>query len=146
MNREELKAILPHREPMLLLDEVILAENGDAEGKLTITGDEYFVQGHFPGSPVVPGVILCEVLAQTCCVLLGSSCADQGLTPYFTGLDNVKFRRPVRPGDTLCTTCRITRQSGQFYFAEGEGKLEGKIAVSAKFSFALVDTNKSTGQ
>ena len=92
---------------------------------------------------MVPGVILCEILAQTCCVLLGSACADKALTPFFTGLDKVKFRRPVKPGDTLCTTCRILRQNGPFYFAEGEGTVDGQTAVSAKFSFALVDANTS---
>ena len=134
MNKEEIKKILPHREPMLLVDEVELID-GVAHGKCHIKGDEYFLQGHFPGNPVVPGVIQCEMLAQSACVLLASG-ASEGCTPLFTSLDKVKFRGQVKPGDTLETECEITRQRGQFYFAKG--KVGGKLCVSAEFSFALV--------
>ncbi|MCH5353790.1 MAG: 3-hydroxyacyl-ACP dehydratase FabZ [Acutalibacter sp.] len=136
MNRDEIKKILPHREPMLLVDEVELID-GKAHGKCHIKGDEYFLQGHFPGNPVVPGVIQCEMLAQSACVLLIGEAA--GKTPLFTGLDKVKFRGQVKPGDTLETECEILRQRGQFYFAKGVGKVNGKLCVSAEFSFALVD-------
>ena len=128
MNKEEIKKILPHREPMLLVDEVELID-GVAHGKCHIKGDEYFLQGHFPGNPVVPGVIQCEMLA---------SGASEGCTPLFTSLDKVKFRGQVKPGDTLETECEITRQRGQFYFAKGKGMVNGKLCVSAEFSFALV--------
>ena len=137
MNKEEIKQILPHREPMLLIDEVELID-GKAHGKCHIKGDEYFLQGHFPGNPVVPGVIQCEMLAQSACVLLIGEAA--GKTPLFTGLDKVKFRGQVKPGDTLETECEILRQRGQFYFAKGTGKVNGKLCVSAEFSFALVDS------
>ncbi len=139
MQREEIRKILPHREPMLLLDEVESAD-GKAHGKLHITGEEYFVNGHFPGNPVVPGVILCEILAQSACVLLGEQC--EGCTPFFTGLDKVKFRSPVKPGDTYETECEIVRQKGAFYFCKGKGTVAGKLAVSAEFSFALVPTEE----
>ena len=135
MLQEELKQILPHRDNMLLLDEAT-AEDGKAHGKLHITGDEWVLKGHFPGNPVVPGVILCEILAQSACVLLAEQCS--GCTPYFTGLDKVKFRTPVHPGDTYETECEITRSKGPFYFAKGKGFVNGKLAVSAEFSFALV--------
>ncbi len=138
MNREELKSILPHREPMLLLDAAEVTPDETAAGRYTITGDEWFLQGHFPGNPVVPGVVLCEMLAQTCCVLLGSAAAQENVTPYFTGLDKVKFRRPVKPGETLETSCRILRAKPPFYFAEGTGHVDGTLALSAQFSFALV--------
>ena len=136
MKKDEIKKILPHREPMLLIDEVELID-GKAHGKCHIKGDEYFLQGHFPGNPVVPGVIQCEMLAQSAWVLLVGEAA--GKTPLFTGLDKVKFRGQVKPGDTLETECEILRQRGQFYFAKGTGKVNGKLCVSAEFSFALVE-------
>lgn len=138
MNRDEIKNILPHREPMLLLDEATISSDDCALGKYTVRGDEFFLQGHYPGNPVVPGVIQCEILAQTCGVLMGSMEALQGSTPYFTSLDKVKFRRPVVPGETIETNCRITRSKGVFFFAEGEGRVNGELAVSCQFSFALV--------
>ncbi len=137
MNKEEIKSILPHREPMLLVDEVELID-GKARGKCHIKGGEYFLQGHFPGNPVVPGVIQCEMLAQSACVLLIGEA--KGKTPLFTGLDKVKFRGQIKPGDTLETECEITRRRGAFYFAKGVGKVNGKLCVSAEFSFALVDS------
>jgi 3-hydroxymyristoyl/3-hydroxydecanoyl-(acyl carrier protein) dehydratase len=72
MNREEIKELIPHREPMLLLDSLEIG-NGVARGQYLVRGDEWFLQGHFPGNPVVPGVILCEIMAQTCSVLLGEN-------------------------------------------------------------------------
>ena len=94
MNKEEIKKILPHRESMLLVDEVELID-GKAFGKCHIRGDEYFLQGHFPGNPIVPGVIQCEMLAQSACVLLADG-ASEGMTPVFTSLDKVKFRGMVK--------------------------------------------------
>ena len=135
MNKEEIKKILPHREPMLLVDEVELID-GVAHGKCHIRGDEYFLQGHFPGNPVVPGVILCEMLAQTSCVLIHEDLKPGQLT-LFTSLDKVRFKHPVYPGDTLETRVRLTRQKKPFYFAEGEGYVNGKLCVKAEFSFAI---------
>ncbi|HRW57984.1 MAG TPA: beta-hydroxyacyl-ACP dehydratase, partial [Oscillospiraceae bacterium] len=90
-----------------------------------------------PGNPVVPGVILCEILAQSACVLLrGETTKDK--TPMYTGLNNVRFKSPVRPGDVLETECRITKAKPPFYFAEGKGTVRGKLCVSAAFSFAIL--------
>ena len=135
MQREEIKNILPHREPMLLLDEVV-KENDIAVGHYTVRGDEFFLQGHFPGNPMVPGVILCEILAQSACVLL-EDVMREGRIPVYTGLDKVRFRSPVHPGDTIETTCRIKRAKHPFYFAEGTASVNGKVCVSAEFSFAV---------
>lgn len=137
MNQEEIKKILPHRDNMLLLDSVEL--DGDAAcGKKTIREDEWFLKGHFPGNPVVPGVILCEIIAQSTCVLLQSK-MDKNITPYFTGLDKVRFKKPVHIGDVFQTECRIIKSKGVFYWASGKGYVNGEVCVSAEFSFALIN-------
>lgn len=142
MDKEQLKELLPHREPMLLLDDAEVID-GEAIGHITITGEEFFVQGHFPGNPVVPGVILCEMLAQNCCVLLGQNEAAKGCTPMYTSLDKVRFKSPVRPGETVELKCSITRERGIFHFAHGEASVDGHLCCVADMSFALVPGEKS---
>lgn len=136
MTREEIKNILPHRDNMLLLDDVE-KRDGMAVGHYTVKGDEWFLQGHFPGNPIVPGVILCEILAQSACVLMADVMTD-GKLPVYTGLNNVKFRHPVRPRDTVETRCSIKRAKHPFYFAEGTVHVGDTVCVGAEFSFAIV--------
>ena len=145
MEREAIKKILPHREPMLLLDRVELLEEESvgetqqyAQGHYTVRGDEFFLQGHFPGSPIVPGVILCEILAQSACVLLQDT-MQEGRIPVYTGLDKVRFRVPVRAGDTVVTKCSLTGVKHPFYFGKGTLSVDGKVCVSAEFSFAITE-------
>jgi 3-hydroxyacyl-[acyl-carrier-protein] dehydratase len=137
MNREEIKEILPHREPMLLVDEVFLNEDGSATGYYTVRGDEFFLQGHFPGNPIVPGVIQCEIMAQSACVMFAERMKSQNATPLYTGLDKIRFRRSVRPGEKIQIDTRILKSAHPMYVLHGELSVEGKRCMSGDFSFVL---------
>lgn len=136
MNQEEIKAIIPHRDNMLLVQEAEVLD-GKAHAKYHVSGDEWFLKGHFPENPVVPGVILCEMMAQGACVLL-ADIATAGMTPMFTSLDKVRFKSPVRPNDTFESVSEVIKHKGVFYWCSAKGFVNGKLCVSAEFSFALV--------
>ena len=144
MNREEIKTFLPHREPMLLVDnleeEIVAGANGEitryAVGTYLVRGDEFFLQGHFPDYPVVPGVILCEMMAQSCALLLGDEIKTK--RPLYTGIDKVRFRYQVRPGDTIVLRSTITERRQSLIFAMAEAKVDGKLCCRGSLSFALV--------
>lgn len=148
MDREQLKEILPHREPMLLLDDSTVEEDEQgvrtAVGHYLVRGDEFFLQGHFPGNPVVPGVMQCEMLAQNCCVLLADDPALVGSTPYYTSLNKVRFKQPVKPGQTIELRCQVLRAKGPFRFATGTALVDGAVCCTAEFSFALVGAGRSS--
>ena len=137
MQQEEIKKILPHRDNMLLLDQ--LDKEGDiAHGQYRVRGDEWFLQGHFPGAPVVPGVILCEILAQSAAILMRESLTPETL-PMYTSMKDVRFRAPVLPGDLFETRCRITRAKHPFYFIQGEGYVGDTLCVKGEFSFGITE-------
>jgi len=138
MNIDEIEKILPHRKPMLLLDTVEKTEDGKAKATYRVKGDEFFLQGHFPNNPIVPGVIQCEIMAQACCVLICGNEEDKGKTPYFTGLNDVKFKSMVVPNDLMEIECEMEKVKVPFYFAKGTIKVNGKLATKGKFSFALI--------
>lgn len=137
MTRDEIKSVLPHREPMLLVDDIVKNDDGTVTGFYTVRGDEFFLQGHFPGMPVVPGVILCEMAAQSSCMLMADSV--KGKVTLYAGMNNVKFKNPVKPGDTAEFTCAHVRSMGPVHFIRAEGRVNGKLCMSGDFSFALLD-------
>ncbi len=139
MDREEIKKILPHREPMLLVDEAYLNDDGTATGYYTVRGDEFFLQGHFPGNPIVPGVIQCEMMAQSACILFADKMSGKGVTPVYTGLDNVKFRNMIKPGDKIRIDTKVKREFHPMYKMSGELSVDGKKCMSGDFSFALIE-------
>ncbi|MCL2434776.1 MAG: 3-hydroxyacyl-[acyl-carrier-protein] dehydratase FabZ [Lentimicrobiaceae bacterium] len=144
MNREDIKKFLPHREPMLLIDEVNVMEdeNGNSIAKATyfVTGNEYFLQGHFPGNPVVPGVILCEMMGQSAAILMKEELV--GRTPFFTGMTEVRFKRTVLQNDTLEITAYIYNRRALIFFVEAFVHARNELCASGKFTFALVDNEK----
>lgn len=136
MDREALKELLPHRGRMLLLDTA--EKNGDAAiASYTVRGNEWFLDGHFPDNPIVPGVVLLEMLAQSACVLLKDY--SVGKLPLYAGIQNARFKHPLRPGDTLQMETRITHAKPPFFFAKGVGFVEDSLCVQAEFCFALKD-------
>lgn len=135
MNRDDIMKILPHRDNMLLLDSIEEIE-GVAIGHYYVKGDEFFLKGHFPNNPIVPGVILCEILAQSACILLKDKLKKNCL-PFYTGLNNVKFRAPVKPQEEIITHCSIVREKHPFYFAKGTITVKDQLCASAEFSFCI---------
>ena len=136
MDREAIKNILPHREPMLLIDETELVDE-IAISRYTVRGDEFFLQGHFPGNPVVPGVILCEMMAQSACLLVNAE--GRKFTPYFTGLKDVKFKDKVKPGDTVTFKSQATAKRGAFYFVKSEAYVGNSLRARGELSFAVIE-------
>jgi 3-hydroxyacyl-[acyl-carrier-protein] dehydratase len=144
MNKEEIKSYLKHRDPMLLVDSVELVTEQDKEGKdvlvaygtYTVRGDEFFLQGHFPDYPVVPGVILCEMMAQSCALLLGEEIKSK--RTFYTGIDNVRFKGQVRPGDVVKTKSCIVDRRQSLIFVNAQASVDGKVCCKGDLNFALI--------
>jgi len=121
---------------MLLVDSIEV-QGESATGTYRVKGDEWFLSGHFPGMPIVPGVILCEMIAQTGSVILLAKERFKGAVPLFAGMTNVRFKRVVRPGDTLTLKAYLKRLYGEIGFGTGEAYVGNELAASLEFSFAL---------
>jgi 3-hydroxyacyl-[acyl-carrier-protein] dehydratase len=131
---------LPHRPPFLLLDEMLTIEPGvRASGRWTLTGDEWFFPGHFPGRPTTPGVLLLESLAQCGAVAVLSDPKYAGRLPLFGGVERARFRRQVVPGDMVELECEMTQLSARGGKGHGRATVDGRVAVEAELLFILAD-------
>ncbi len=132
--------ILPHREPFLFIDEILeLVPGESAHARWTLRPDTPFLVGHFPGEPIMPGVIIIEALAQTGALAALSLPENKGRLALFAGIERARFRRPVRPGETLDMTTRVIRQRGPIGEAEAVATVDGVVACQAVLRFAIVD-------
>ena len=135
---KEIEAILPHRHPFLLIDRIDELEPGlRAVGVKAVTFHEEFFAGHFPGEPVMPGVLSLEALAQVGAVAILSVEENKGKTAFFGGVDNVRFRRKVVPGDVLTLTCEIIRTRGNVGVGTALASVNGERAVTAEMTFVI---------
>jgi 3-hydroxyacyl-[acyl-carrier-protein] dehydratase len=138
LGKEELEAILPHRDPFLMIDEVIDLEPGKrAVARKTVRADEWFLAGHFPGRPIMPGVLMVEGLAQTGAVIVLTLEENRGKMVLFGGIDDVRFKRVVEPGDTLEYACELEAMRGPIGRGKIKATVDGKLAVRGTLIFAV---------
>jgi 3-hydroxyacyl-[acyl-carrier-protein] dehydratase len=142
LNLEQIKGVIPHRYPFLLLDRVtsLIPAEGKAVGFKNVSANDNFLQGHFPDMPIMPGVLQLEALAQLGGVLVGHTESGAGKIGLFTGLDNVRWRRMVTPGDRLDLEVELTYMRKSLVKMKGRASVEGQVTVEADMMFSLMPT------
>jgi len=131
LGAKEIQQIIPHRWPFLLVDKIVEMENGvRAVGIKNVSVNEPFFQGHFPGQPIMPGVLIVEALAQVGAIALLSQPENKGKIVYFAGIDSFRFRRPVLPGDTLRLEVNLTKMRGPVGKGSVKAEVEGKKSLT----------------
>jgi 3-hydroxyacyl-[acyl-carrier-protein] dehydratase len=141
MTAARIEAAIPHRLPMRLLDEIVTQDEKNIVCRKTFSADDFFVQGHFPDFPIVPGVIQCECCLQAGAILLSQFTPNEdGIVPVATRMDNVKFKKMVRPGDTVEVDVTLNENVGQAYYLTGKVMLDGKIAARLDFACSVTRT------
>lgn len=147
LNREQIKEVIPHRDPFLLIDEVIALDPGKkCIARTYIREDAFWFAGHFPGKPVTPGVLMIEMLAQTGAVCAGSLPENQGKIALFARIDKAKFKRMVLPGDVLELEVQITKLRGPIGVGKAVATVDGEVAVTAELTFAFEDREEDAGE
>ena len=135
MNRQEILAAIPHRDPFLLVDEILERSDSRIVGSKTFSGEEWFFAGHYPGHPLVPGVLLCEAAMQCGAILLSRHFAgEQEKVPVATRMNDVRFKRMVRPGEKIIMEVDLTERLADAFFLKAKVTVDGKVA--ARFDFA----------
>ena len=133
-------SVLPHREPFLFVDEITAMEAGvSAVGSWHLSGDEWFFPGHFPGRPTLPGVLMCEAIAQVGAYVVLSDEKFAGKLPLFGGLDSARFRKQVSPGDTLQLEVTLGRMSARAGKGSGKALVNGALACECELFFVIVN-------
>jgi 3-hydroxyacyl-[acyl-carrier-protein] dehydratase len=139
MSLDAIKAAIPHREPFLLIDEIVEQSDSRIVCRKRFTGDEFWYAGHYPNFPLTPGVLLCEAAMQAGAVLLSKLAAPApGGVPVATRANNVKFRNMVRPGDTIEITAELIERLADAFFLQAKVTVDGKTAVTFDFACKLV--------
>jgi 3-hydroxyacyl-[acyl-carrier-protein] dehydratase len=139
-DRAWIESVIPHREPFLFVDEVLELDPGRrVVARKRVTGDEWFFPGHFPGRPIMPGVIMVEALAQTGAVAVLSLEENRGKLALFAGIDDVRFKRIVEPGDELILTCEVESVRGPIGRGKAVARVGGELAVRGVLTFATGD-------
>ena len=130
--RETIESIIPHRPPFLLVDEIVELDPGRrVVGRLTVPADGWWFPGHFPGRPVMPGVLTIEAIAQCGAVAVLAAEDNAGKIPFFAGIDDCRFKRVVEPGDVLDLACEFLRVRGPIAKGQGRASVDGETAVEA---------------
>jgi 3-hydroxyacyl-[acyl-carrier-protein] dehydratase len=138
LGREQIEEILPHRDPFLFLDEVTVLEPGSrVVARKRVREDEWFLTGHFPGRPIMPGVIIVEAMAQTGAVAVLCSEENRGRLALFAGIDGVRFKRIVEPGDELVFECTLEAVRGPVGKGKATAKVDGQLAARGTLTFAV---------
>lgn len=139
LNKEEIKNIIPQREPFLMIDEVEEYVPGEScTAYKFVNEEEWYFKGHFPGNPVMPGVLITESLAQAGAVAILSLEENQGRNALFGGINNMKFKRIVKPGDKLKLEVKIIKRKGPIGVGEALATVDGQIAAKGELTFAVV--------
>ena len=139
LDKEGIKNIIPQREPFLMIDEVEEYIPGEsAVAYKHVSEDEYYFKGHFPGNPIMPGVLIVESLAQTGAVAILSMEENKGKNALFGGIDKIRFKKQVIPGDVLKLEVKIIKRKGPIGIGEAIATVDGKVAAKGELTFAVV--------